>query len=245
MEHLAQPPAGSRGNGLDALGWSRVTDCDPRLTDDLLSLLADAAIAACAVASPGERGAYLEVRAPRRPVDRIYVDSTRRVDAAKLVSARLERPLGQLTGPASPSAQDEAFEAIVAGFSDEVGPIVWPDAENVSAPPRRAAPPPGLLDPGGLLGDPPLPGDEPLVETADDDHYRPPPAPPAPRWRGVTKAAVAAIVAGVLFVIAIPLGLFTDTALASVLGSLLIVGGAVSLVLHLGDEPHDGDGTRV
>lgn len=251
MEHLAQPPPGSRGNGLDAVGWTRVVDCDPRLSDELLTLLADADIAACAAPSPGERGAYLEVRVPKRPVDRLYVDSTRRDDALTLVRGRLARPLGELTGPASPSAQDEAFDAIVAGFGDSIGPVTWPDAENVSAEPRPRPPQPqssgGLLDPGGLLYDSPLgdgnPSGDPFED--DDNHYLPPPAPPAPRWRTVTKAATAAIAVGVLFLVAVPVGLVTDGQLATVTGVVLILGGVVSLVLHLGDEPRDDDGTRV
>lgn len=255
MEHLAQPPANSRGNGLQAGGWIRVVDCDPRLTDELLSLLADAAIAACAAPSPGERGAYLEVRPPRRPVDRLYVDSLRRTDAEKLVRGRLDRPLGELTGPASPSAQDELFDAIVADFSAPAGPIVWPDAESVTDEPRRREEPPrryerpastgGLLDPGGLLYDSTIgegtrDRDDPFAD--DPYHYTPPPAPPAPRWRASTKAAGAAILVGILFVVAASVGLFTDARFADVIGGLLVLAGVVTLIVNLHDGPREDDG---
>lgn len=259
MEHFAQPPAGSRGNGLQAGGWTRVVDCDPRLTDELLSLLADAAIAACAAPSPGERGAYLELRPPRRPVDRLYVDSGRRSDAERLVRTRLDRPVGELSGPASPSAQDEAFDAIVAGFADAAGPVVWPDAEDIATEPadeRRGGrerrrwqerPPStgGLLDPGGLLYDSPIgegtpDRDDPFAD--DPYHYEPPAPPPAPRWRGTTKAAMAAIAAGIAFVVTAQLGVLTDTTLGDALGIALLLGGFAALVFNLHDDPHDDDG---
>ncbi|HEY5334922.1 MAG TPA: hypothetical protein VIJ71_02740 [Mycobacteriales bacterium] len=256
MEHLAQPPGNSRGNGLHAGGWIRVVDCDPRLTDELLALLADAAIAACAAPSPGERGAYLEVRPPRRPVDRLYVDSLRREDAERLVRGRLERPIGELTGTASPSAQDEAFDAIVADFSGPAGPVVWPDAENVGDDPghrndpsvRRHQPPPstgGLLDPGGLLYDSTIgegtrDRDDPFAD--DPHHYEPPPPPPAPRWRSTTKAAGAALLVGLLFLVAAQTGLVTDSGFADAIGGLLMLGGAVALVVNLHDDPREDDG---
>jgi hypothetical protein len=241
-----QPPVGSRGNGLTAGGWARVADCDPRLADELLSLLADADIAACAAPSPGERGGYLEVRLPRRPVDRLYVDAERREDAERLVRRRLEQPIGELTGPASPSANDEAFEAIVAGWSvTQVGD--WPDAENVSpepprrrrtdkpaAPvPRRTAPDPGLLD-----DDPPRPSDP---FELDDNHYEPPAPPPAPRLRSITKIAWLCIALGILALLSAPLGWVTDTELADVLGGALILGGGGSLIFHLHDGPREDD----
>jgi hypothetical protein len=244
-----QPPVGSRGNGLTAGGWTRVADCDPRLADELLSLLADAAIAACAAPSPGERGGYLEVRLPRRPIDRLYVDASRRAEAEQLVRGRLERPVGELTGPSSPSANDEAFDAIVAGWSiTQVGD--WPDAENVSPQPprrRRTDPPsnpiptrrpesPDLLDPLGEN----LPRDRDPFEY-DDNHYEPPPPPPVPRLRSVTKMALLGIVLGILCLVAVPLDWVTDAELADLLGGLLILGGVGSLVFHLHDEPRDDD----
>jgi hypothetical protein len=255
-----QPPVGSRGNGLTAGGWARVADCDPRVADELLSLLADAAIAACAAPSPGERGGYLEVRLPRRPVDRLYVDAARRGDAERLVRTRLGEPLGQLTGPASPSANDETFDAIVAGWSvEQVGD--WPEAENLrpgDLPPsqqrrRRTDPPPpvtpqrlepGLLDPGGLLYDTP-PGDGPRPQDPfedDDNHYEPPPPPPGPPLRTATKYAWLAVALGVLALVAVPLDWVTDTQLADVLGGLLVLGGVGSLVWHLRDDDSPRDG---
>lgn len=260
-----QPPVGSRGNGLSAGGWARVADCDPRLADELLSLLADAAIAACAAPSPGERGGYLEVRLPRRPIDRLYVDAARRLEAERLLRTRLTEPFGQLTGPASPSANDEAFEAIVAGWSvQQVGD--WPEAENVRPeedlppaeqrrrrtdkprPTPRRQPDPGLLDRGGLAGDdlPPLPGarpDDPFE--GDDHHYSPPPPPPAPKLKAATKYAWLAIALGVLALVSVPLEWVSDPRLADVLGGLLVLGGVGSLVWHLRDDttpdgPDDG-----
>lgn len=253
-----QPPVGSRGNGLTAGGWARVADCDPRLADELLSLLADAAIAACAAPSPGERGGYLDVRLPRRPIDRLYVDAARRPEAEQLLRTRLTEPFGQLSGPASPSANDEAFEAIVAGWSvQQVGD--WPDAENVRPEEdipaieqrrRRTDKPrppaatrqadPGLLDAGGLLDDdlPPLAGarpDDPFE--GDEHHYEPPPPPPMPKLRTATKYAWMAIALGLLALLAVPLGWVTDVRLADVLGGLLLLGGMGSLVWHLRDDP--------
>jgi hypothetical protein len=251
-----QPPVGSRGNGLSAGGWALVADCDPRVADELLTLLADAAIAACAAPSTGERGGYLEVRLPRRPVDRLYVDAARRADAEKLVRTRLAEPMGQLTGPASPSANDEAFDAIVAGWSvQQLGD--WPDAENVrpdEPPPterrrRPTTPEPtprqdtGLLDPGGLLYDSTIGEGQPSADPfeGDENHYVPPPPPPAPKLRSATKVAWIAIVLGIAALLAVPLGWIADTQLADLVGGMFVLGGVGSLIYHLRDDsPHDG-----
>ncbi len=261
-----QPPPGSRGNGLSAGGWTTVADCDPRVADELLALLADAAIAACAAPSPGERGGYLEVRLPRRPIDRLYVDAARRIDAEALVRRRLAEPLGQLTGSASRSANDEAFDAIVAGWSSDGATTPWPSAEDVPepAPPevprvprlrRRTdpAPPPplppsqqpGLLDPGGLLYDSPIGEGTPDPDAdpfeGDDNHFEPPPAPPTPPLRVATKGAWLAILFGVFCLLAPAFGWFDDAQAADVLGGLLVLGGVGSLVYHLHDDPRDDD----
>ena len=249
-----QPPVGSRGNGLAAGGWTQVADCDPRVADELLALLAEAAIAACAAPSPGERGGYLEVRLPRRPIDRLYVDATRRSDAEVLVRRRLAQPMGELTGPASKSANDIAFEAIVSGWtsSDEGD---WPTVEDVpqsrasrlrrkpEPPPAPNTDPPGLLDPGGLLYDSPIgEGTRDLNADpfeGDENHFEPPPPPPTPPLRAATKYAWLAIAFGVFCLVAPALGWFDDTGLAEVLGALLVVGGVGSLVFHLRDDPDD------
>lgn len=255
------PPSGSRGNGLSAASWVPLGDCDPRVADELLGALAAVMIGAYAEPSPGERGGYLEIKLPHRPVDRLYVDGSRRREAEQLLRSQLVPVDGG--GEHLPGSLDVAFDEIVAGFT---APVVadrpdWPAAEElapgselpplpVEGPPvaryRPASHEPGLLDPGGLLhesllGDGRRPrGVDPFE--GDDSHYEPPEPPPLAPAHPVTRAAWLAILAGFCCLVAPALGLFSDARMAEILGALLVVGGVVTLVARLRDEPVGNDG---
>lgn len=82
------PPAG-RGNGLAAPSYTPVAECDPWMSGELLTALAGAGVAAYVLPSPGTTGAYLEVRLPARPLDRVYVDTSRRELAEEVVAVEL------------------------------------------------------------------------------------------------------------------------------------------------------------
>ena len=255
---MTSAPAGGRGNGLPAgSGWVPVGECDPRLAEVLLAELAAASIPAYAVPSPGPSGGQPE----RRPA-RLFVDAGRRDEARRLIRQRAPELGAAAPGPVppagtAPDSDDEAFASIVADFSVTPAHRDWPASEDLGSateraegaprPPqpwRPASPDPGLLDPGGLLHDSPLGEghrrrrDDPFA--GDDHHYRPPPAGPAPRMRPLTRAAVAAIGAGLLLLLAPGLGLFSDTRVADLLGAALITAGVVGLVTGMRDGPRDG-----
>jgi hypothetical protein len=149
---------GTPGDGVPAVAWTRLTDIDPRQTEELLSGLRARGIPARAVPASYASGPWLEVRLPSRPLHRILVDG-QRLTEARWVLTRLEH--GQLAAPAGdaaapgppvdPSAAlpDEAaelrrrFDAIVAEWS--VSPErehPWPAAEDLPEPPPAADPPP-------------------------------------------------------------------------------------------------------
>ncbi|HEV7209569.1 MAG TPA: hypothetical protein VGN54_12640 [Mycobacteriales bacterium] len=248
-------PHGGRGNGLSATaGWVALGECDPRLADELLGDLALARIAAYAAPSVGAQGGYLERRPPRRPLDQLFVDGVHRQEAQALIRGRLGPP------PPPSTPDDAAFAAIVAGFDAPAPAGGWPVSEDIDAsavPPapaddRPAAPrvvrpaqEPGLLDPGGLLYDSVLGdgqrqrGEDPFA--GDDNHYEPPPVEPLPPVHPLTRAAVVAIVAGVLCLLAPIFGLFTDAGVADLVAAALIVGGIATLVARMRDGPRDDD----
>lgn len=94
----------------------------------------------------------------------------------------------------------------------------------------------------------PLPGLPAWVEPAaldDDGHYEPPPPPPVPRLRARTVLAVLSVVLGVL-VLLVPgrLGLVTDGS-STLIGLLLLGGGAGALVSWVRDSSGPDDGAVV
>jgi hypothetical protein len=123
-------PGGDRGqrgavrdNGLAAEHFVALRDVDPRIVSSLLTALRQAGIAAYAAPSEGEHDSYFGQRLPRRPADRIWVDSARRVEADTLVEGEL----------AVTDAEDP-FDALVAAFNAPGpvgGEVPWPEAEEV------------------------------------------------------------------------------------------------------------------
>lgn len=243
------PAAGRRGNGLPAASWAPVGDVDPRQAGDLLLALADAGIAAYVTPSTGSVGAYLAVQLPARPLDRLHVDAARRLDAVALVRA-------ELAGERAPSAEDEAFAAIVSGWdAPSVAPVEpWPVAEDTGPedPARAAGPRPGpsgvVVRPARRRDDEPGPpsyppaGRDPLegMHTDEEEHYVAPPPPPLPRWQRPTLISVVALVLGLAV-----LGWTSVSARASQLslltGVLLVAGGTGGLISRLRDAG-EGDG---
>ncbi len=239
--------AGRRSNGLRAAAYAVLAECEPQLVDALLEALRTAGVAAYAAPYAGSVGGYLEVRAPDRPLARVWVDAIS-VEAARGVLAR-EREL-TLDTPDEEATWREIVAALRLDGSD--GPPRWPTAEEVpgGGPPRvvrRAAPaqperPRPLAEPAaGPVLEPVL---EPAPELADE-HFEPPPPPPLPRVSSTTAYGVAAILAGAL-VLLIPTmaGDPVGPALL-VLAIAAVLGGFATLVLrmHEGSEdsgPDDG-----
>jgi hypothetical protein len=252
------PPPGARDNGLHATNsWMRLGECDPRLTTELLADLASNGIPAYAQPFIGDVGSYLEVRAPHRPMDRLYVDRARHAAAAALVHGRLgdgeppqvapvETPsveTGPVTGFDVDSADTDAlFAAIVADFHGPDGPPPAPPADPARRP-RQTQREPGLLDPGGLLYDSTIgEGTRPAGEDpfdGDDEHFERPPAEPAPPLHAVTRAALAALCAGIVLLVLPAFVSLSDTEVTNGLGAVLVAAGAVALLSRLRDQPPD------
>ncbi len=262
-------PPGAQNNGLPAASWwVSLGECDPRVTGHLLRQLGQAGIPAYAQPSLGQRGSYLELRPPHRPMDSIHVDNGTQDAARTLLAGQLGdgeppsdapteesrsspgsvRDTGRpgstmLPGADSPEALDAQFAAIVAGFHAAGSS---PASTGEPPAPRRpwvASPEPGLLDPGGLLHDTPLGSGSGHNRIdpfdGDNEHYVPPKPAPVPPMHPVTKGAVVAIVTGIVLLLAPAFLSVTDLGMSSVIGALLVGGGTLALVLRLRDDPPD------
>jgi hypothetical protein len=154
----AERRRGRRDNGLDAADWRPVDDLDPRISEEVLDLLAAQGIAAyvqpAVDVDPITRSATL----PSRPSDRLYVDR-RRAQAARESLRQFLEP-GPSTEAsrsveASPSTEasrsaeasrgsigdfDATFAGIVAGFDHPVDAttVTWPAAEGLPTLPTNS-----------------------------------------------------------------------------------------------------------
>jgi hypothetical protein len=224
---------GRRDNGLDATLWSPLRDVDPRVGEHLLDLLHAAGIAAylepSADVGPYTRTVFL----PSPPLDRLFVDRSRRVEARGVVDEHAppgadrdqadERRRG---APAEASAvrpgldEDAEWARIVSAFEAEHG------RPAASEPPSDAPPPPPH---------------EPAVLDRPDEHFEPPLPPPIPAPAPASLYAVLIVAAGLLL-IAAPgvVGLSADLSL--VLGVAAITAGVAMLVSRMRDRSPGDDG---
>jgi hypothetical protein len=225
---------GRRDNGLDAPLWSPLRDVDPRVGEHLLDVLQAAGIAAylepSADVGPYTRTVFL----PSPPLDRLFVDRSRRAEAHGVVDEHVPpgaegEPGDRRRGPVSERAavrpdldEDAEWARIVAAFEAEHGRPV------VTGQPSESPPPPP-------------PPHEPDVLDRPDEHFEPPVPPPIPVPAPASLYAVLIVAAGLLL-IAAPgvLGLSSDLGL--VLGVAAIAGGVAMLVSRMRDRsPDDGD----
>ena len=230
---------GRRDNGLDAALWSPLRDVDPRVGEHLLEVLHTAGIPAylepSADVGPYTRTVFL----PSPPLDRLFVDRSRRGEARALVDEHVppgedrrreavpeppavRRPPEQGAGPGADRDLDEDAEwaRIVAAFEQEHGRPVVPERPS-------DAPPPGPH--------------EPPVLDRPDEHFEPPLPPPIPAPAPASLYAVLLVAAGLVLVGAPGrLGLSSDLGL--VLGVAVIAGGVAMLVYRMRDRSPDDDG---
>lgn len=223
---------GRRDNGLDAPLWSPLRDVDPRVGEHLLDVLQVAGIAAylepSADVGPYTRTVFL----PSPPLDRLFVDRSRRAEARGLVDEQVppgsdREPVERRRGPAPEAAavrrdldEDAEWARIVAALEAESG------RSTVTERPSDAPPPPPH---------------EPAVLDRPDEHFEPPVPPPIPAPAPASLYAVLVVAAGLLL-LAAPgvLGLSSDVGL--VLGVAAIAGGVAMLVSRMRDRsPDDGD----
>ncbi|MFV2176561.1 hypothetical protein ACFHW2_37690 [Actinomadura sp. LOL_016] len=201
-----------------------------------------------ALTDPGLTGAGLTD--PGRP-DGGLADA----DRADGDRPRADRPEGAGSdGPDGPGAdaspagtaerdEDAIWAEIVAGFDavPEGDEMPWPDQENIDEPP---APPAEGDDRTGRLprarvikpaAEPEFPAEE------EDGHYVPPPPPPLPAADPLTKGAWVALVGGPVYLLITVILDWEVPGWAAFLAVAAFIGGFVTLVLRMGDEPRDDD----
>ncbi|MBA9006648.1 MULTISPECIES: hypothetical protein [Thermomonospora] len=255
-----------RGNGLDADSYAPLIDLAPHLADTMLEALREAGVAAYVIPTPepGEDGPRT-TGSDGDSLDRLYVDTAMQSAAEGILHTQLtrlraadadlpepadrdrDRDSADLRGPDRPGGaataerdEDAIWAEIVAGFDapPAEGDAPWPEQEDLDEPPAPAEGEDrtGALPTARVVRS----ADDPL-EPDDEGHYVPPPPPPLPSADPVTKAAWLALVGGPLYLlISVVLGWEVPgwAAFASVAA---FIGGFVTLVLRMGDDPRDTD----
>ncbi len=229
---------GRRDNGLDAPLWSPLRDVDPRVGEHLLDVLHAAGIAAylepSADVGPYTRTVFL----PSPPLDRLFVDRSRRAEARALVDEhvppgedRRREPVPEppaVRRPADPSAGagtgtgrdldvDAEWARIVAAFEQEHGRPVVAELPSDALPPAPH---------------------EPAVLDRPDEHFEPPLPPPIPAPAPASLYAVLLVAAGLVLVGA-PGLLRLSSDVGLVLGVVVIAGGVAMLVSRMRDRSSD------
>jgi hypothetical protein len=129
-----------RGNGLSAASYVAIADLDPVVADAMLTVLRDAQVAAYTEPCQPALGAFLELRVPPLPCDRLYVDET----AQELSRALLDEHLPALREAGrTPAVLDEerAWAELIAGYDMEPSSSVgrWPAQEDIDPERERGA----------------------------------------------------------------------------------------------------------
>ncbi|WP_433325563.1 hypothetical protein [Spirillospora sp. CA-294931] len=155
-------------------------------------------------------------------------------------------PAGKGDSAAGTAERDEdaIWAEIVAGFDAapaEGERVPWPDQENLEEP---AAPPEEGDDRTGRLPR------ARVIKGADvtdfppedeDGHYTPPPPPPLPAADPLTKGAWVALIGGPLYLLITVILDWDVPGWAAFCAVAAFIGGFVTLVLRMGDEPRDPD----
>ncbi|WP_026411685.1 hypothetical protein [Actinomadura oligospora] len=170
------------------------------------------------------------------------------------------RAEGPETGSSADSSagtaeRDEAaiFADLVANFDAEPegDRVPWPDQENIredEEPPGEGDDRTGRLPRARVIRAADLDDDEDELPPADDEsHYIPPPPPPLPTADPLTKGAWIALVGGPLYLLITVVLNWDVPGWAAFLAVAAFIGGFVTLVLRMGDEPRppDDDGAVV
>lgn len=154
-------------------------------------------------------------------------------------------PAADDASPAGAADRDEdaIWAEIVAGFDSapEGAEVPWPDQENIeepAEPPREGDDRTGKLPRARVI----KPADAPEFPGDDDDgHYVPPPPPPLPSADPLTKGAWIALIGGPVYLLVTVILDWEVPGWAAFLAVAAFIGGFVTLVLRMGDEPRDPD----
>ncbi|ACY98587.1 MULTISPECIES: hypothetical protein [Thermomonospora] len=258
-----------RGNGLDADSYAPLIDLAPHLADAMLEALREAGVAAYVTPSP-DRGEPGRSGADGDSLDRLYVDTAMRSAAEGVLHTQLTRlrssdgepagesgaadtetgepPRGRVrtgdSGGGTVAERDEEaiWAEIVASFdaAPADGQTPWPEQENLDEPADEGADRTGRLPTARVIK---FPAAEEAAERAadDDDHYIPPPPPPLPSTDPITKAAWISLVGGPLYLLVTVMLGWDVPGWAAFLAVAAFIGGFVTLVLRMGDDPRDSD----
>ena len=124
------PPPGRRDNGLPCADWGALVDLDPRLSEALLSSLADAGVPAYVEPAGGQHALTRASQLPARPLDRLWVDPVRADTARAVVFAEVTE-LTTLLAEQEPGATAHGL----------VQPVPRSGTHRVLAPPELPGPP--------------------------------------------------------------------------------------------------------
>ncbi|MFI0487318.1 hypothetical protein [Actinomadura sp. 9N215] len=139
--------------------------------------------------------------------------------------------------------EDAIWAEIVAGFdSTPDGEDPWPDEENVrepADPPQEGDDRTGRLPRARVIKAADTPEFPPDAD--EEGHYVPPPPPPLPSADPLTKGAWIALIGGPLYLLITVILDWDVPGWAAFLAVAAFIGGFVTLVLRMGDEPRDPD----
>ncbi|ROO83849.1 hypothetical protein EDD29_1358 [Actinocorallia herbida] len=239
-----------RENGLSADTYTPLIDLVPDLADELLAVLGAAGIAAYALEGD---------TAGPDVLDRVHVDAAHKGEAEKLLHPLLRDRLAASPAPPAAeknpaerdqSADDAAFAAIIAGFDEVPAEQSWPDSEHLDPGEDRTgrlptarivfSGPPAADEDAEDDDEPPVKADGSLEEDTEG-HYEPPPPPPLPTGDPTTRLAWVCLVGGPAYILTTVVLRWSSPGWAAFLAVAAFIGGFVTLVLRMGDEPRDGD----
>jgi hypothetical protein len=166
---------------------------------------------------------------------------------------------GRRTGEPAERDEDAVWAEIVASFdaTSADGATPWPDEENIhddtgdadrdeqrdkaredadDGQDRTGRLPTARVIKSADPTAPPTTGDP-----ADDDHYVPPPPPPLPDGDVVSRTAWAALLGGPLYLLLTVLLSWEVPGWAAFAAVAAFIGGFVTLVLRMGDDPRGPD----
>ncbi|TDD31159.1 hypothetical protein E1287_27360 [Actinomadura sp. KC06] len=140
--------------------------------------------------------------------------------------------------------EDAIWAEIVAGFDSapDGEDVPWPDEENVrepADPPQEGDDRTGRLPRARVIRAAETPEFPPDAD--DEGHYVPPPPPPLPSADPLTKGAWIALIGGPLYLLITVVLDWDVPGWAAFLAVAAFIGGFVTLVLRMGDEPRDPD----
>jgi hypothetical protein len=147
-------------------------------------------------------------------------------------------------GAAAERDEDAIWAEIVAGFDDvpEGDDVPWPDEENLrepADPPEEGEDRTGRLPRARVIKPSEAPEFPP--DDGEEEHYVPPPPPPLPTADPLTKGAWIALIGGPVYLLITVILDWEVPGWAAFLAVAAFIGGFVTLVLRMGDEPRDPD----